>query len=144
GVVLGDRVTVKNRVLLFDGVTIEDDVFLGPGVTFTNDTRPRAEVKKSGDALTTTRVRKGATLGAGVTIVCGHTVGTYAFVGAGAVVVTDLVPHGLYVGNPAVRRGWACACGSRLDDDLVCTCGRRYEPAGPDLETGGIRERGDE
>jgi acetyltransferase-like isoleucine patch superfamily enzyme len=132
GVVVGDRVTVKNRVLLFAGVTIEDDVFLGPGVIFTNDLHPRASIKRSGTELATTLVRRGATLGAGVVVVCGTTVGEHAFVGAGAVITRDVPAHGFVVGNPGRVTGWACECGLRLDEDLVCRCGHGYlkTPAG--------------
>jgi acetyltransferase-like isoleucine patch superfamily enzyme len=127
GAVVGNRVTIKNQVLIFEGVTVEDDVFLGPGVIFTNDMRPRAAIKRSGDALLPTLVRQGATLGAGVVVVCGHTIGRNAFVGAGAVVATDVPDHAFMVGNPARQRGWACACGDRLADDLSCGCGRAYQ-----------------
>lgn len=139
-VVIGDRVTVKNRVLIFDGVTVEDDVFLGPAVVFTNDLRPRAEIKKSGAALTRTLVRRGATLGAGVVVVAGHTVGEYSFTGAGAVIVSDLAPHGFYVGNPAHRRGWVCRCGDRLEADLRCQCGRRYRRVDQEADMAGLEE----
>ena len=86
GVIVGNRVTIKNQVMLFDGVTVEDDVFLGPGVIFTNDMNPRAFIKKHGAELLTTAVRRGATIGAGAVVVCGTTIGQYAFIGAGAVV----------------------------------------------------------
>jgi acetyltransferase-like isoleucine patch superfamily enzyme len=129
---IGDRVTVKNQVLIFDGVIIEDDVFLGPGVVFTNDLRPRAHIKRTGASLLGTTVRRGATLGAGVTVVCGTTIGPEAFVGAGAVIVNDVPAHGFMVGNPARLLGWACTCGERLPDDLACSeCGRTFE-----LDTG--------
>jgi acetyltransferase-like isoleucine patch superfamily enzyme len=139
GVVLGDRVTVKNRVLLFAGVTVEDDVFLGPGVIFTNDLRPRASIKRSGDELATTLVRRGATLGAGSVVVCGITVGEHAFVGAGTVLTRDVPAHAFVVGNPGCVKGWACECGLRLGEDLVCTCGLSYfeTPAGLARSTGG-------
>ena len=84
---VGDRVTVKNQVMIFEGVHIADDVFLGPGVIFTNDLRPRAHIKRHGAELLTTTVQQGATLGAGVVVVCGVTIGEHAFVGAGAVVI---------------------------------------------------------
>lgn len=124
GAVLGDRVTVKNQVMVFDGVTIGDDVFLGPGVIFTNDLHPRAAVKKSGDALTTTLVANGATLGAGVVVVCGVTIGSGSFVGAGAVVTADVPDNAFMVGNPARQIGWACECGRRLSPTSTCSCGR--------------------
>jgi len=127
GAVVGDRVTVKNQVMIFDGVAVENDVFLGPGVIFTNDMKPRAHIKRSGDALLPTLVRRGATLGAGSVVVCGSTIGEHAFVGAGAVVTRDVAAHSFMVGNPARRIGWACVCGERLPADLACTdCGRRF------------------
>ena len=126
GAVIGDRVTVKNNVLVWDRVTIGDDVFLGPAVTFTNDLDPRAKFKKSPDQFTPTNVGRGATIGANATVVCGTDIGEHAFVGAGAVVVDDVLPHALVVGNPAKRIGWSCECGRRLPDELVCECGRRY------------------
>ena len=131
GVTIGNRVTVKNRVLLFEGVTVEDDVFLGPGVVFTNDLRPRAAIKRSGDELLSTRVQAGATLGAGVVVVCGVPIGTHAFVGAGTVVTEDVPAHGLVVGNPGRIIGWACECGHRLGDEWSCRCGREYEKRTP-------------
>jgi UDP-2-acetamido-3-amino-2,3-dideoxy-glucuronate N-acetyltransferase len=132
GVTIGDRVTVKNRVLLFEGVTIEDDVFLGPAVVFTNDVRPRAAIKRSGDELLPTLVQVGATVGAGVVVVCGLTIGAHAFIGAGAVVTRDVPAYGFVLGNPGRVIGWACECGTRLGDSLHCACGRSYkeEPAG--------------
>ena len=126
GARIGDRVTVKNAVLVWDGVTVEDDVFLGPNVVFTNDLRPRAHVKKGRDGLLPTLVRRGATLGASVTVVCGTTVGEYAFVAAGAVVTADVPAHALVAGNPAGVVGWVCSCGQRLSVDLHCPCGSRY------------------
>jgi acetyltransferase-like isoleucine patch superfamily enzyme len=126
GARLGNNVTVKNGVLVFDCVTIEDDVFLGPGVVFTNDMRPRAANKKSHAELDATMVRTGATLGAGVVVVCGTTIGAHAFIAAGATVVADVPAHALMVGNPARAIGWACECGERLAADLRCVCGRAY------------------
>lgn len=136
GASIGDRVTVKNQVMIFSGVHVEDDVFLGPGVIFTNDLNPRAHLKREGNALLETRVREGATLGAGVVVVCGVTVGANAFVGAGAVIARDVAAHAFVVGNPARQIGWACRCGLRLGDDLCCSCGRGY-----DLDAGALRER---
>lgn len=127
GVSVGDRVTIKNGVMLFTGVTVEDDVFLGPGVIFTNDRMPRRERPKTPDELLPTVVRQGASLGAGVVVVCGTEIGEYALIGAGAVVVRDVPAHGLMVGNPAHRLGWVCACGDRLTATLRCAaCGERY------------------
>jgi len=126
GARVGDRVTIKNGVLLWDHVTVEDDVFLGPSTTFTNDPTPRSAVKKDPAQLVPTLVRRGASVGANATILCGITIGPAAFVGAGAVVVRDVAAHALVVGNPARRIGWSCDCGQRLDAVLRCGCGRRY------------------
>lgn len=139
GAVVGDRVTVKNQVMIFEGVTVEDEVFLGPGVIFTNDMRPRAAIKRSGDALVPTLVRHGATLGAGTVVVCGNTVGEFAFAGAGSVIARDVPSYAFVVGNPARQKGWVCVCGERLPADLVCPeCRRRYG------ETYGILARQDD
>jgi acetyltransferase-like isoleucine patch superfamily enzyme len=129
GVKLGDRVTVKNGVQIYDRVVIEDDVFLGPNAVFTNDLDPRSAFKKSPDAFLPTLVQRGATIGANATIVCGITIGTNAFIGAGAVVIRDVPAHALVVGNPSRQIGWVCACGKRLDPELACGCGRRYRRA---------------
>jgi len=127
GARIGDRVTVKNGVLIWDGVTIEDDVFLGPNVVFTNDLVPRAAIKKSREDLLPTRVSRGATIGANATVVCGLSIGSHAFVGAGSVVSKGVPAHGLVLGNPARQVGWVCECGRRLSDDLRCPAGGRYE-----------------
>ena len=127
GARLGDRVTVKNGVMVFAGVDVGDDVFLGPGVVFTNDLRPRAHVKRGGDALLPTVVEDGVTLGAGAVVVCGIRIGRHAFAAAGAVVTRDVPAHAFVAGNPARVRGWVCSCGERLDDDLTCAaCGRAH------------------
>jgi UDP-2-acetamido-3-amino-2,3-dideoxy-glucuronate N-acetyltransferase len=127
GAWVGDRVTVKNGVLVWEGVTIEDDVFLGPAVVFTNDLRPRAHVKRSGADLLPTLVRRGATLGANATVVCGVTIGSHAFVAAGAVVTRDVPDFAFVAGNPAIQRGWVCWCGERLGEDSTCPAG--HDPA---------------
>jgi UDP-2-acetamido-3-amino-2,3-dideoxy-glucuronate N-acetyltransferase len=126
GARLGDRVTVKNAVLIWDRVTVEDEVFLGPNMVFTNDLTPRVGFRKSPEQLVATLVRRGASIGANATVVCGVTIGRHAFVAAGAVVTRDVADHALVVGNPARRVGWVCTCGRRLDDGLACACGRRY------------------
>lgn len=123
GAVVGDRVTVKNAVLLWDGVTIEDNVFLGPAVVFTNHLRPRS---KAAFSKVPTLVRFGASLGAAAVVVCGTTIGRYAFVAAGAVVTSDVLDHAFVAGSPAVQKGWACACGAALPADLACSCGQRF------------------
>lgn len=138
GAVLGDRVTVKNGVLIFEGVSIGDDVFLGPGAVFTNDLKPRAHIKRSGQSLVSTTVEDGVTLGAGVVVVCGVTIGHDAFIGAGAVVTSDVAPHAFLVGSPARHIGWACRCGERLPGSFGCACGRRYRLDGDAIqEVGG-------
>ena len=130
GAVVGDRVTIKNAVLVWDGVTIEDEVFVGPNVVFTNDLAPRVAFKIRPEDFVPTRVRRGASLGAQATIVCGVTIGENAMVGAGSVVLRDVPAHALVVGNPARHAGWACACGKRLAQDLRCACGRAYRDLG--------------
>lgn len=127
GANLGDRVTIKNAVLLWDRVTIENDVFIGPNVVFTNDLRPRAAVKKSPDEFLPTVVRRGATIGAQATIVCGITIREHAFIAAGSVVISDVPAYAFVAGNPARRRGWVCECGQRVDAELSCECGCRYQ-----------------
>ena len=127
GAKVGNGVTVKNNVVIWDRVTIEDDVFIGPNATFTNDRNPRSAVKKTSAELIPTLVRQGATVGANATIVCGVTIGESAFIGAGTVVSSDVLPYALMIGNPARRHGWMCVCGNRLPADLRCFCGRRYQ-----------------
>lgn len=114
GAVLGNNVTVKNGVAIWDRVTIEDNVFLGPNCVLTNDLNPRAYLKKSGDALVSTLIRANATIGANVTVVCGITIGRYAFIGAGAVVIRSVPDFALVVGNPSRQIGWMCACAQKL------------------------------
>lgn len=138
GAVLGDRVTVKNGTLVFAGVTCEDEVFLGPNVLFTNDLRPRAAIRRNPEELHATTVRRGATLGAGVIVVCGIDVGEYAFAAAGAVLTRDVPAHAFVAGNPGRQKGWVCRCCERLDAVLRCpACGDRYQH-GPQ---GGLRLR---
>ena len=113
GVVIGDDVKIQNNVSIYTGVILEDGVFCGPSMVFTNVVIPRSHVSRKHD-YQQTLVRTGATLGANSTIVCGHTIGRYAFVGAGAVVTRDVPDHALVVGNPARIAGWMCECGSKL------------------------------
>jgi UDP-2-acetamido-3-amino-2,3-dideoxy-glucuronate N-acetyltransferase len=134
GAVLGDRVKVQNNVSLYAGVLIDDDVFLGPSCVFTNVSHPRSAVSRR-DAFETTRVGRGATIGANATVVCGRTIGAYAFIAAGAVVTKDVKPHALMMGVPALQHGWACVCGETLPDEPAPQCARceaRYDlsPAG--------------
>jgi len=119
GVTIGDHVKVQNNVNIYTGVTIEDDVFLGPSMTFTNDLFPRS--RNLNWQITKTLVKKGASLGANVTVVCGVTIGEYAMVGAGSVVTKDVPAHALMVGNPAKKIGNICACGERtIGEALMC------------------------
>jgi acetyltransferase-like isoleucine patch superfamily enzyme len=127
GVVLGDRVTVKNGVAVWEGVTAEDDVFLGPNAVLTNDIRPRSKVYH--ESVVPTLLRHGASVGANATVLCGITVGRYAMIGAGSVVTRSVPDHGLVVGNPARMRGFVCACSRPLafqGDAATCVCGRSF------------------
>jgi UDP-2-acetamido-3-amino-2,3-dideoxy-glucuronate N-acetyltransferase len=127
GVTIGNRCKIQNNVSVYKGVTLEDGVFCGPSMVFTNIYNPRAEIGKM-DQVRPTLVKKGATIGANATIVCGASLGRYSFVGAGAVVTRNVPDHALVVGNPARQIGWMCACGERLRDDLVCHgCGNEYD-----------------
>jgi len=126
GAVVGDGVVVKNGVQVWDGVSLANQVFVGPNATFTNDLRPRAARSLPREEFVPTRVEEGASLGANVTVVCGHVIGRHAFVAAGAVVTRDVPPHALVAGNPARRMAWVCECGQSLADDLACPCGRTY------------------
>src|SRR5690242_5435619 len=112
-VVIGDNVRIQNNVSVYDAVTLENDVSCGPSMVFTNVINPRSHVTRKHE-YKRTLVRRGATIGANATIVCGVTLGEYSFVGAGAVVTTDVLPYGLMVGVPARRIGWMSRCGERL------------------------------
>ena len=116
GVVLGNGVKVQNNVSIYTGVTCEDDVFLGPSCVFTNVINPRSAIVRK-EQFRKTRVERGASIGANATIVCGHTIGRYAMVGAGAVVTKDVPPYALVVGNPSRQIGWVSAYGHRLTFD---------------------------
>ena len=115
-VVLGRNVKIQNNVSIYTGVICEDDVFLGPSMVFTNVTNPRSGVIRRGE-YTKTIVKKGATIGANATIVCGHNIGKYAFIGAGAVITKEVKPYALVVGNPAKQIGWMSEFGHRLKFD---------------------------
>jgi UDP-2-acetamido-3-amino-2,3-dideoxy-glucuronate N-acetyltransferase len=131
-VAIGKACKIQNNVSVFKGVTLEDGVFCGPSMVFTNIYNPRAEIRKM-DQVRPTLVKKGATIGANSTIICGTTLGRYCFIGAGAVVNKNVPDHALVVGNPAKQIGWACECGERLADDLECpSCDNKYmkEPEG--------------
>lgn len=131
-VVIGNNVKIQNNVSVYDNVTIEDDVFCGPSMVFTNVYNPRSHVPRKNE-YRDTLVKRGATIGANATIVCGVTIGAYAFIGAGSVITRDVPDYALMVGVPALRIGWMSAHGERLalpvDGDGEATCpatGRRY------------------
>ena len=124
-VVIGNRVKIQNNVNVYHGVEIEDDVFLGPSMTFTNDFYPRAF--NADWQITRTHVKKGASIGANVTVVCGNTIGEYAMIGSGSVVTKDVPDYALMAGNPAKQIGWVCRCGHKLDENYVCpACKSEY------------------
>lgn len=127
-VVIGENVKVQNNVSIYEGVELEDGVFCGPSMVFTNDLTPRAEYPKGHANYKKTLVKRGATIGANATIVCGHEIGEWSMVAAGAVVTGDVKPHALVVGIPAKQVGWVCECGQVLDRDGFCrVCGKTYD-----------------
>ena len=144
-VIIGNNVKIQNNVSLYTGVIIEDDVFLGPSMVFTNVINPRSHVSRK-DEYKTTLVRKGASIGANATIVCGITLGGYSFVGAGAVVTKDVPDYALVYGSPARVHGWICQCGEQLKfveqagiETATCRgCGDSYRKQGQAV----IAERG--
>ena len=113
-VVLGNNVTVKNGVAIWNKVIVEDSAFLGPNCVFTNDRNPRSYIKKQVEQLEQTLIRSNATIGANATILCGLTIGTYAFIGAGSVVIRSVPDYAIVVGNPARQTGWMCRCAQKL------------------------------
>jgi UDP-2-acetamido-3-amino-2,3-dideoxy-glucuronate N-acetyltransferase len=133
GVVVGDGATIKDNVTLYKGVTIGPRAFIGPNAVFTNIRNPRAFISRKPD-YTPTIIGEGASIGANATLVCGVSVGLYALVGAGSVVMKDVADHEMVAGNPARAIGWAGRTGERLGDDLVCPkTGERYEKTGSGL-----------
>ena len=135
--VLGNNVKVQNNVSIYDNVTLEDDTFCGPSMVFTNVFNPRSHVCRKDEYMSTV-IKRGASIGANATIVCGNTIGRYAFVGAGSVVTSDVPDYALVYGNPARRHGWICRCGVKLNldgDSAVCSsCGLRYKLANNQLK----------
>ena len=131
-VTIGNNVKIQNNVSVYTGVQCEDDVFLGPSVVFTNVINPRSFISRK-ESFLPTIIRRGASIGANATIVCGNTIGEYALVGAGSVVTKDVLPYALVVGNPSKQVGWVCRCGCRLEKDelkkkMVCKeCSEEYE-----------------
>ena len=120
---IGNGVIIQNNVSVYEGVILEDDVFIGPSVVFTNDLNPRCAIDRTSEFLTTT-IKKGASIGANATIICGNSVGEYSYIGAGAVMTKTSYNYELWIGNPAKRDGWISAHGQRLtfDDDGVALC----------------------
>ncbi len=134
-VTIGKECKIQNNVSVYKGVTLEDGVFCGPSMVFTNIYNPRAQIVKM-DQVRPTRVKQGATFGANCTIVCGTTIGRYAFIGAGAVVTKNVPDYALVIGNPAKQIGWACECGERLSDGLEClSCRAKYEVVGEGIKS---------
>jgi UDP-2-acetamido-3-amino-2,3-dideoxy-glucuronate N-acetyltransferase len=126
---IGNNVKIQNNVSVYKGVTLEDGVFCGPSCVFTNVFNPRSAIARMGE-LRTTLVKKGSSIGANATIVCGVTIGEYAFIGAGSVVTKDVLPYSLVYGNPAKFKGWVCECGLKISVNgrsvKCCACGRKY------------------
>lgn len=124
---IGNGVKIQNNVSIYEGVELEDYVFCGPSCVFTNDLTPRAKYPKGHAGYKKTLIKTGASIGANATIVCGHTVGKWALIGAGAVVTSDVPDYALMLGIPAKQFGWVCECGEVLDDTLTCKqCDRKY------------------
>ena len=133
-VTIGNNCKIQNNVCVYKGVKLEDGVFCGPSMVFTNVYNPRAEIKKM-DQVMPTLVRKGASIGANSTIICGTILGRYCFIGAGAVITKHVPDHALMIGNPAQQKGWVCECGEKVDDHLKCTkCGMKYKKKNGGLE----------
>lgn len=135
--IIGDNVKIQNNVSVYTGVIMENDVFLGPSMVFTNVINPRSHIERKSE-YQTTLVKRGATIGANATILCGITIGEYAFIGAGSVITRDVPAHALTYGNPARIQGWMCQCGLKLsfqhtreEENACCTtCGCLYTKRG--------------
>ena len=133
-VVIGSGVKIQNNVSIYEGVELEDYVFCGPSMVFTNDLTPRSKYPKGAKNYLKTVVKYGATIGANATIVCGHTIGKWAMIAAGAVVTKNIPNYGLFAGVPAVQIGWVCECGNRLNVKLACSnCDKKYEYNGNEV-----------
>jgi UDP-2-acetamido-3-amino-2,3-dideoxy-glucuronate N-acetyltransferase len=136
GTRVGNNCKIQNNVSIYEGVELEDDVFCGPSMVFTNVLNPRSHVSRKHE-YQRTLVRRGSSIGANATIVCGVTLGEYSFVAAGAVITKDVIPYALMVGVPARRAGWMCQCGERLNDSGVgrcAACGTVYERRGDGID----------
>lgn len=126
GVKIGSNCKIQNNVSIYTGVILENGVFCGPSMVFTNIYNPRATIPKM-NQVRNTLAKEGTTIGANATIICGVTLGKYCFVGAGALINTDVPDYALMVGNPARQIGWTCKCGEKLSNDFICPiCGKRY------------------
>jgi UDP-2-acetamido-3-amino-2,3-dideoxy-glucuronate N-acetyltransferase len=135
-VIIGSNVKIQNNVSVYTGCILEDDVFCGPSMVFTNVVNPRSHVVRK-DEYRQTLVRRGASIGANATVVCGITIGRYAFIGAGSVVTRDIPDYALVYGNPARQRGWMCACGIKLqtgNGSMCSACGAKYQLQGNSLQ----------
>ncbi|WP_159522071.1 acyltransferase [Sunxiuqinia indica] len=131
---IGNRVKIQNNVSVYDSVVLEDDVFCGPSCVFTNVVNPRSFVERKTE-YRETRIKEGVSIGANATIVCGVTIGEYAFIGAGAVVTKDVKPYALMVGVPALQKGWVSQSGAVLDENLQCPeTGEKYQVVNNQLE----------
>ena len=132
--VVGNGVKIQNNVSIYDDVILEDEVFCGPSCVFTNVINPRAFVERKDEYLET-RVKRGASIGANATIVCGVSLGRYSFVGAGSVVTHDVADYAMVYGTPARQHGWICECGVKLNENFVCPeCGKKYAESETGLE----------
>ena len=134
-VIIGNNVKVQNNVSIYEGVELEDYVFCGPSCVFTNDLTPRSRFPKGAVGYKRTLIKHDASIGANATIVCGHTVGEFALIAAGAVVTKDVPAYALMAGIPAKQIGWVCSCGEVLDKSFSCSCGKKYI-----LESNSIKE----
>lgn len=135
-VTVGNNVKIQNNVSVYEGVVLEDDVFCGPSMVFTNVMNPRSAVVRKHE-YKQTLIKKGASIGANATVVCGNTIGSYAFIGAGSVVTKDVPSHALMAGNPARQIGWMCECGEKLEKEYPTSCkvcGNKYQKTKTGLE----------
>lgn len=131
---IGNGVKIQNNVAVYEGVELEDYVFCGPSCVFTNDLTPRARYPKGSAGYKKTLVKHDASIGANATIVCGHTIGEFALIAAGAVVTNNVPAHALMAGIPAKQIGWVCECGSVLGASFKCSCGRSYKKTSDGIE----------
>ena len=131
---IGNGVTIKNGVSIWDKISIEDDVFVGPNAVFTNFKYPRSAIRPSISEIIPTLIQKGASIGANATILCGVTIGKYAFIGAGSMVTKDVGNYDVVMGNPAQHKSYICTCGEEIDFNKTCRCGKKYRLTGNKCE----------